>query len=283
MRVLQVLSVVLLVSLTTPELGSAQVVQRVSSVARGDRRRHSRSRRRRSRQARPRRRSRDTDVLEAFFILFFGPVFATGDRWGSEWWLADHPYADDVPGYALYLTERDASAPPVQDIAMSVSAEGGYVVGGAGRGALDVRLMLPERFEIDVGAMALIERRAPGDWDTLGMETLHVGLRFAQDLNWQFHTGIGARLLHHEEGATAGFDFRYGFDVFPARPWIVSTRVSLGHLGWSWTVGARLTVGLALGPAEVFVGYDHFSVFDLEDETNSAHVSGPVGGLRLWI
>ncbi|MFK7985023.1 MAG: hypothetical protein AB8I08_03255 [Sandaracinaceae bacterium] len=283
---LSCLAVSLALPLTPPSPASAQLLDRVARSARGDRLSgRSRSRRRGGARAHPWQDHGDAAMLEALLYPFFGPVFATGDRWGPEWWLADHPYADGVDGYAVYLPVdgSDLDAPPVQDIAVSASAEGGYLLGDAGRSALELRVMLPDRFEIDVRSAVLFEPRPAGTWSLAGMQTLHLGLRFAQDANWQFHVGMGARLFHDRQGAMPGFDFRYQVDVFPARPWVVSVRLSLGNLGRALTVGGRVTIGLALGPVEVLVGYDHLAVIDGVDHSRSVDLSGPIGGLRIWI
>jgi hypothetical protein len=234
------------------------------------------------------RRSRNVEVGDDADLLYlaypwWGPIMATGGGYGPNWWLVDHPYADGHFGYAIYLTPEDRrrpEAPPVQDVAVHVSAEGGWLLSDVGRAALEVRALLPYRFEVDVGAASFVERRVRADggarWDYAVTGTAHVGWTFAQDEHWQFRSLLGVRTWSDAEGTAVGFDLRYGVEVFPVQPLIVSVDLAAGYTGATWLLRARGTLGLALGPVEVYAGWDHTVV-------GGVVLGGVVGGLRAWI
>ena len=218
--------------------------------------------------------------------LFWGPIALTHDDWSPYWYFADHPYADDQYGFPVWLTDQerwyDPTAPPVQMVSLQVRGEGGYVFGDVARGSLEARLMLPYRVELDVGGSFLAEAAGPR-WLLAGMGTAHVGLRFAQTEQITFRAAVGARVYGNEEGVAGGFDFRYGIEIFPIYPVVISLEGTLGNVGEAFVGGGRGTVGFMLGPIELYVGYDHLTFEPLGGELRTVHFGGPIGGVRGWI
>jgi hypothetical protein len=88
-------------------------------------------------------------------------------------------------------------------------------------------------------------------------------------------TGLGFNWLSDPADKNAGFNFTYGGDFFPIRPWIFSGELDLGTLGHSTVVHFRTAVGVSFGPAEVYLGYDYYDI-------GQAQIAGLVAGLRLW-
>lgn len=237
-----------------------------------------------------RERSRDRDRAggdgDGWLYLaypWWGPIAATGGGYGPDWWLADHPYADGHHGYAIYLTEEDRhlpEAPPVQDVSVQLSLEGGWVPLEIGRAAAEVRALLPYRFEVDAGAVGFAERRRTEDgrvgWDWVVTATAHVGWTFAQDEHWQFRSLAGVRTWTDAEGTVVGFDLRYGVEVFPISPLVLSVDLATGFTGAAWLLRARGTLGLMAGPVEIYAGWDHLVV-------DWVPLGGAVAGVRGWI
>ena len=55
--------------------------------------------------------------------------------------------------------------------------------------------------------------------------------RFAQSPRSQWRAGIGFNWLDDPIDTNFGFNFTYGFDLFPRRPWVLSTELDWGTLG----------------------------------------------------
>jgi hypothetical protein len=100
-------------------------------------------------------------------------------------------------------------------------------------------------------------------------------VRFAQNPIAELRTGIGANWLADRYDADFGFNFTYAVDVYPARPWVVSSELDWGTLGDTSLFHLRLTAGVLLAGFEVFAGYDYLDV-------GHAAFAGPVAGMRLW-
>ena len=64
----------------------------------------------------------------------------------------------------------------------------------------------------------------------------------------EFRSGIGLSWLADQQDANFGFNFTYAVDVYPARPWIVSTEIDWGWLGDTSLFHARLTGRAHPGP-----------------------------------
>lgn len=74
-------------------------------------------------------------------------------------------------------------------------------------------------------------------------------------------------------GAVFGFNFTYGLDYFPRKPWVFSTSFDLGTLGEAGLFHNQTTVGVVVRRFEVFTGFDYYHIGDGE-------LSGWISGLR---
>lgn len=258
--------------------GSAQTLARASAAAHGRGSSHYH-------RTRQHRQSGDAGLAYLAY-LWVGPILELGETYDPCWALADHPYAWDAPGYAVCIPPdvraNDPTLPPVQDESVQVRVEGGYVFDGVVRTAVEARAMLPYRFEVDAAFVGFVEPQSSADVALVGMSYAHVGWRFAQDEHWQFRTLLGARTWTDLHGTTGGFDFRYGFEVFPIRPLVISFDFTIGDLGTALTLGGRLTVGFMLDLLELYVGYDEFGIIPTDASLPLASLGGPIGGLRFW-
>ena len=88
-------------------------------------------------------------------------------------------------------------------------------------------------------------------------------------------TGIGLNWISDQVGQDSGFNFTYGGDWFPVRPFIVSGELDWGEIGHSNLVHVRVTAGVEWHRAEVYVGYDYLDV-------GNAQLGTCLAGVRIW-
>lgn len=119
------------------------------------------------------------------------------------------------------------------------------------------------------------ERVSPSVQDHLWLGDLNIVWRFAQHANAEFRTGVGCNWLADDRRADFGFNFTYGFDLFPKRPWVLSTEIDWGTLGDAGLFRFRTTVGATFHGLEAYTGYEYFDVA-------GTHLNGLIGGVRLW-
>ena len=111
--------------------------------------------------------------------------------------------------------------------------------------------------------------------DELWIGDVNMVYRFAQSDRLQMRSGIGANWLSDRDATDWGFNFTYGGDWFPRRPWVVSTELDLGTLGEASLFHGRVTGGVLWRNTEVYLGYEHLSV-------GGADIDGLITGLRFW-
>jgi hypothetical protein len=115
----------------------------------------------------------------------------------------------------------------------------------------------------------------PGRFDSLWLGDGNIVFRFAQSELLVMRAGLGVTWLSDPADTNVGFNFTYGGDFFPIRPWIFSGELDLGALGHASVVHFRLIVGVNLGMTEAFLGYDYYDV-------GHTQIAGLVAGVRLW-
>lgn len=92
--------------------------------------------------------------------------------------------------------------------------------------------------------------------DELWLGDANITWRFAQNEAMQFHTGVGLNWLNDASNTDTGFNFTYGFDLFPVKPWVFRGTMDLGRLGDTSRVHFRGDVGLVWKHFEIFTGYN---------------------------
>jgi hypothetical protein len=225
-----------------------------------------------------------------------GPYYALEtDQRGAPVY-EDYPYARGSNGLLRYPTleaEADAGEGKVdsatneerseavaprsgKSVAAQLRAEGGYILGGLYRGGLGARLMTPGRLELDANFHTFAEPLPNGLDDRATFANVHLGLRFAQSEHVQFHTALGYQQFADAQGVEPGIDFLYGFEVEPGAHLVLSFSGDLGSAGQAFVGQARASLGVMVGPIEVFAGYDHISIGGVE-------LGGPDAGIRAWL
>ena len=99
--------------------------------------------------------------------------------------------------------------------------------------------------------------------------------RFAQSDFGQFRAGLGINWLNDPSQTNLGFNFTYGADIFPAKPWVFSAVLDAGTLGHAGLFRFRTTAGVAYRSVELYTGYEYTDI-------GSVHWNGLIGGVRLW-
>jgi len=146
---------------------------------------------------------------------------------------------------------------------------------------IDGRLLLStsSRFGLDAQASHFEERRAGGGIDTLWVGDCNLVFRFAQAEKAEFRTGLGFNWLDGRESARRqsdfGFNFTYGADFFPVKPWVLSADLDAGNLGRAALVRFRTTGGILLHGVEAYTGYEYLDI-------GRSHQNLLVAGLRVW-
>jgi len=131
------------------------------------------------------------------------------------------------------------------------------------------------RWELDT-EMNYLQERLPGHTrDHLWLGDCNVQYRFAQSERVQFRAGLGFNWLDDPANTDFGFNFTYGFDVFPRKPFVLSTELDWGTLGSAEAFHFRTTAGALVGGFETYVGYEYRDI-------DRFHFNGLVAGVRVW-
>jgi len=131
------------------------------------------------------------------------------------------------------------------------------------------------RFGLDTET-SYFQEQLPGDrYDHLWLGDCNVVYRFAQSERAQFRAGIGFNWMDDPLDTDFGFNFTYGADFFPSKPWIVSTTIDWGTLESAELFRFRGTVGAILWGMEVYTGYEYLDI-------DSTRINAIVGGVRIW-
>lgn len=200
---------------------------------------------------------------------FWVPHQMLGDDLSTSFSFARFPYADGT-GYATRGDPSGArfwSAQFAADYATTfndLDSIGGRFV-----------LNTSSRFGFDGSGKHFEEHLSGGRHDALWLGDANLVYCFAQNGQMQWRTGLGVNWLDDARRADVGFNFTYGFDWFPRRPWVVSTEIDWGSLGRSSLFHFRSTVGVIYNRFEAYTGYEYYD-FD-RVQTNAL-----IGGVRVW-
>jgi hypothetical protein len=166
----------------------------------------------------------------------------------------------------------------VRKFAGSASVEAAYAQLGVWGGGVTGQLLMPYRLELATRIAMLADfSERPIDQAALSSTTL--GFRFAQGPHIAFRAGAGLRTFFLHE-RRLGADAFYGFSVFGAHGIRWDAEAHAGALGKAFAGELRSTLGLMIGPVELYGGYGYFHV---RGDAGRATLHGPVLGLRLWM
>lgn len=174
-----------------------------------------------------------------------------------------------------FSVARDTRDTATQLWSFRPSAEASYVFDNILRTRVAGRFLTPSRLELG-GALSFFVEQDGGKVNTAMLGRVGLSGRFAQSENAQFRTGISILHWNYEGDTANGAAGSYGFDFFPGKPVIGSVDVLLGGLGQALFFELRGTLGVSLGRAEVYAGYDFTSIDDV-------YFGGPLMGVRLWL
>ncbi len=226
-------------------------------------------------------------------LLLFGAIVASPyaiphwllhDDWNERAEFLPYPYSRNYPGYlfrsSCWPDEQedgvDFGHPPhIQPWSLRISAEDGNDFNGMNRVGLRLALDMTWRIGFQTNWNYLSDHFGPGLRDQTWLGDSALTVRFAQNEWINFYSGLGARLLTDPHTTDWGFNFVYGFDSFPKKPWIFSGLFDTGNVGSAWIIHGRGTIGASFKHFEVFTGYDFMRV-------GPVNVQGPLIGLRLW-
>ncbi len=124
-------------------------------------------------------------------------------------------------------------------------------------------------------AVSQLEERLPTGRDQLWLGDVNAVLRFAQSEWAEFRTGFGVNWLADSREANFGFNFNYEADIFPRKPWVISSTIDAGTLGFAALFRFRSTVGVVVRNVEVYTGYEYLDI-------ERTHTNSLVAGLRFW-
>lgn len=223
---------------------------------------------------------------------------------------ARYPYQGG-PGYLRAWVPGEAPQPPDFEVyprspshptsppsgtrtwALTTALEAGSNFSGVRQAGATARLFTPLPLELEARFYYFVEQstvtdaeqnvKPESDWASLS--NLNLSFRFAATRSVQFRTGIGYQHWFEdqesqsEEALTVaerhrpGFQFHYGFDAYPGRPVTLSGEARVGNLGAALVLEARGTLGAALGPVELFGGYQALNI-------GGIGLGGPLVGVR---
>ena len=137
-------------------------------------------------------------------------------------------------------------------------------------------LSTASRFGVEASAR-YFQERLPGDkHDALWLGDGNLVFCFARNEQMQWRTGLGLNWLSDPQQTDVGFNFTYGFDWFPRKPWVASAEIDWGNLGRSGLFHFRGTVGVLVNRFEAYTGYEYYD-FD------RVHSNALIGGVRVWL
>ncbi len=211
-------------------------------------------------------------VVIAASSPFWGPAAMVGDDYSRVGHFAIHPYHQSDRGYMVL--EDDLWTDPYPWTAR-LRFEYGDDFQGLSRIGGHLLWDSQHRIGIDTAFDYRHEDLSAGLADELWTGDANVVFRFAQSERLQMRTGIGLNWLADSAATDLGFNFTYGGDWFPAKPWVVSAELDVGRLGSATLFHGRATAGVQLRSVELFVGYDYFDV-------GNTQIDGLISGIRYW-
>ena len=228
----------------------------------------------------------------AFYTLaspFWGPYAALEDDLSTYDYFPRFPY-DRVPGYMMsdpcgcWPEDPSCGVDPMRSerwpakprtwaarLRMEYADEFNDLQRVSGHLLLSTR----SRLGLDTETSYLEEKLFDGTQDELWLGDCNVVYRFAQGEHAQFRTGVGFNWLDDPEETDFGFNFTYGADLFPRRPWVLSATLDWGTLGEAELFRFRTTGGVVVHGVELYTGYEYLDI-------DSSQMNGIMGGVRIW-
>jgi hypothetical protein len=131
------------------------------------------------------------------------------------------------------------------------------------------------RVGLDTSIQYLHERMPDGGFDSLTLGDCNLVYRVAQHPQAQVRMGIGANWLTDAAQTDLGFNFTYGGDFFPCKPWVISTAIDWGTLGHAGLFRFHTTAGVIVNRFETYVGYEYLDI-------GTTQTNALIAGVRVW-
>jgi len=210
-------------------------------------------------------------VISAISLPYTAPAWLVGDHYIDDAYFPDFPY-DDIPGHLVIETPTVA-----QLRGWSGRFTGQYGDNFDGVSTIGGRLQLDtqSRLGLDTEWNYRTEEIAGDELDQLWTGDANFVIRFAQSEFAEFHSGFGLNWLVDQYDTDFGFNFTYGADFFPVKPWVISSTMDLGTLGDATLFHFRGTAGFLVDGVEVFGGYDVFKIEEIK-------IDSVIVGVRWW-
>nr|MDQ3032434.1 hypothetical protein [Myxococcota bacterium] len=187
---------------------------------------------------------------------------------------------------ASYVTIAESGAEhpaELRNMLVVPQLEGGYVIDGVGRALASVRVITMIPLEAHLAYSMYFEPRSGGRLDAIALGRL--GLAWRPVDEDEAHLRIGGSLRHWQDaqGARLGGEAFVGLDLFVEEPLVISLEGSIGIVGDAAMFEARGTLGIMMGPAELYAGWHHLAISPLDTRFAGVELTGPIAGLRLWL
>jgi hypothetical protein len=209
-------------------------------------------------------------ILRVLMAPYWIPASMSGDDYEKAGYFLRYPYRDERPG-SMYITPPDGLRH--RDWQAELAFEYADNFDDLARYGGHLRLSTTSRVDVETNWNTLAEETPRGN-DHVTIGDVDLLFRFAQSERLQMRSGIGANWFDDHQGAVAGFNFRYGADYFPCRPWHLAALCDLGELGKAGLVHVRSTAGITYARWELFTGYDYRKI-------GSVHFGGPLAGVQF--
>jgi hypothetical protein len=220
----------------------------------------------------------DPDVFVAAVVYtamgvttpFWAPPVWLNDNWNTPGYFPRFPY-DQSSGYISTDGRPSGTRPMAGRFDLEYIENFDHLENLSGRLLIETT----PRFGLDAGFSYLDERLSQARRDRLWLGDCNLVYRFAQGDWGEFRTGLGANWLTDSGGTDLGFNFTYAADIFPVKPWVISSGIDWGTLGRAQLFRFRATAGVILHGIEAYTGYEYADI-------GRGHWNGLVAGLRLW-
>jgi hypothetical protein len=201
---------------------------------------------------------------------------------------APYPYASALSPYlvpdselqvaALQRDEGDvglemaAHSTRMQAWAGQVALAGGYFY-GVGQSHLDLRLLTPSRWELNLRGAWLYE---PAAREHAFLVDAGAGYRFVQAGPLLLRLLGAVQAFGDTQQSALGGSVGLGFDVFLGAPVVLSASASAGVVGSAGLLDARAQLGVMLSRVELFAAFQYLVI-------GPSNLSAPLLGARLWL
>ncbi len=179
------------------------------------------------------------------------------------------PYHDE-PGYLQMVPIPWETKP----FAVRLDVE--YMESFDGLDNLGAHLLVETAPRIDFGASWNRFEEPDGvGGDSLNLGNCNLLYRFAQGELGAFRVGLGMNWLNDSTATNLGFNFTYAADIYPCKPWVLSSELDWGTLGKAELFSFRATAGVEIHHVETYAGYEYIDI-------GREHWNGLIAGLRFW-